>query len=271
MGDVRNHRRMADSSLCSICGENDSWRHSLINCPIARFVWALADEGVTEHMCANEDPSPKQWLFAMMETLPRDDFARVAVTLWAIWFARRKIVHEEVYKSPLSTHLFIENYLRDLSLTVKSQTLGKGGSKHNHLKWIPPRAGYVKINVDAVIEKVEVGGMVGAVCRAEDGTFLGVSVLKIRGDEGMMSGPSIFTYLVFSPEGTSAEGIARPMKLAIWRNPGARLGVQCKTQRRRPSRIRTRLGFIQTDSICNWLGEQSRDPTFAYKRLGGRS
>jgi hypothetical protein len=50
-----------------------------------------------------------------------------------------------------------------------------------------------------------------------------------------------------------------------------RLGVQSKTRRRRPSRIRTHLGFIQTDSICNWLGEQSRDPTFAYERLGGRS
>jgi hypothetical protein len=40
---------------------------------------------------------------------------------------------------------------------------------------------------------------------------------------------------------------------------------------KRPSRIMTCLGFIQTDFICNLLGEQSRDPTFAYKRLGGRS
>jgi hypothetical protein len=40
----------------------------------------------------------------------------------------------------------------------------------------------------------------------------------------MMSGPSIFAYLVFGPEGTSTEEIARPMKLAIWHNPGARLG-----------------------------------------------
>jgi ribonuclease HI len=39
----------------------------------------------------------------------------------------------------------------------------------------------VKINVDAAVEKVEVGGAVGAVCRAEDGTFLGASVLKVRG------------------------------------------------------------------------------------------
>jgi hypothetical protein len=90
-------------------------------------------------------------------------------------------------------------------------------------------------------------------------------------DEGMPNGPSIFVYLVFGPKGTSAEGIARPIKLIVWRGLGVRLRVQCKTRRTRPSQIRTYLGFIQTASICNWLGEQSRDPTLAYKRLGGRS
>jgi ribonuclease HI len=54
----------------------------------------------------------------------------------------------------------------------------KWSSKKKNLR---PQAGCVKINVDAAIEKVEVGGAVGAVCRAEDGTFLGASVLKIRG------------------------------------------------------------------------------------------
>jgi hypothetical protein len=48
-------------------------------------------------------------------------------------------------------------------------------------------------------------------------------------DEGMSNGPSIFAYLVFGPGGTSVEGIARPMKLIVWRGLGARLGVQCKT------------------------------------------
>jgi hypothetical protein len=90
-------------------------------------------------------------------------------------------------------------------------------------------------------------------------------------DEGMPNGASIFAYLVFGPGGTFAEGIARTMKFIIWRSPGARLGVQCKTRRTRPSRIRTCLGFIQIASICNWLGEQFWDPTFAYKRLRGRS
>ena len=43
MSDVRYHRNMADNCLCSICGNPDSWRHSLIDCIASRSVWALAD------------------------------------------------------------------------------------------------------------------------------------------------------------------------------------------------------------------------------------
>jgi hypothetical protein len=34
-------------------------------------------------------------------------------------------------------------------------------------------------------------------------------------DEGMTNGPSIFAYLVFGPRKTSAEEIARPMKVIV--------------------------------------------------------
>jgi ribonuclease HI len=129
----------------------------------------------------NEDPSPKLWLFAMMESLSRDDFARVAVTMWAIWYARRKIIHDEVYQSPLSTHLFIQNYLRDLSVTSTSMNLGKSGVQLKHPRWIAPCSGCVKINVDAAVAKTGRGGAVGAVCRDEAGLFLGASSLTIKG------------------------------------------------------------------------------------------
>ena len=84
-GDVRHHRQMAESSACSICGEADNWQHSLISCTVARCVWALSDEAVLEHMCRTEEPSAKNWLFSMMETLSAGEFAKMAVTLWAIW------------------------------------------------------------------------------------------------------------------------------------------------------------------------------------------
>jgi hypothetical protein len=59
----------------------------------------------------------------MIKILPREDFARIAVTLWAILYARRKIIYDDEYQGPLSTHLFIESYLQDLSIVSS----GKGG------------------------------------------------------------------------------------------------------------------------------------------------
>jgi hypothetical protein len=50
-------------------------------------------------------------------------------------------------------------------------------------------------------------------------------------DEGMPNRPSIFVYLVFGLGGVSVEEIARPMKIAAWRDPGATLGVQAKIRR----------------------------------------
>ena len=48
--DVLHHRHILASSTCGICGADDSWRHSLLDCTMARCVWALADEDMTEHM-----------------------------------------------------------------------------------------------------------------------------------------------------------------------------------------------------------------------------
>jgi hypothetical protein len=58
--DIRHHRNMSPSSACSICGAEGSWRHSLLNYAMARSVWALADEGITEYVCMNEDTDTLQ-------------------------------------------------------------------------------------------------------------------------------------------------------------------------------------------------------------------
>jgi hypothetical protein len=52
----------------------------------------------------------------MIESLSRNDFAWVSITMWAIWYTRWKIIHDTEYQSPLSNHLFVENYIRELSI-----------------------------------------------------------------------------------------------------------------------------------------------------------
>jgi hypothetical protein len=89
--DVLLHRNMSDSSACSICGARDSWRHSLIECNMARCVWVLEKDEITEHICHIEDQDARGWLVAVMQSLKHEDLIRVTVTLWAIWYARRKL------------------------------------------------------------------------------------------------------------------------------------------------------------------------------------
>ncbi|XP_071683223.1 uncharacterized protein [Lolium perenne] len=177
--DVRCRRNMATSSACCLCGAADSWRHSLIDCA-ARCVWALADEGVVEHLSKTDTPVARLWLAEMTETLSQDDFTRVAITMWAIWYAKRKIIYEEVYQSPLSTHLFIEGFLRDLAIQKPSEGR-RGAPKPVHPRWIPPAPGCVKLNVDAAMRKSSPGGAVAVICRGEAGDFMGASTLTLEG------------------------------------------------------------------------------------------
>jgi ribonuclease HI len=128
----------------------------------------------------HDNPSARLWLAEMTESLSADDFARVAVTLWAIWYARRKMIHEEVFQSPLSTHLFVENYLRDL-VVLKPAERRAAAPKTAHPRWLPPDRGCVKINVDAALRKSSPGGAVGAMCRNAEGSFIGASSLTING------------------------------------------------------------------------------------------
>jgi hypothetical protein len=102
--DLRHRRHMAGDDICQLCGATDSWRHALLECMMSRCVWALVDEEVTKHMHSMEERGAREWLATLRATLNHDDQIRVFVTLWAIWHARRKAIHEQRRQSPLSMH-----------------------------------------------------------------------------------------------------------------------------------------------------------------------
>jgi hypothetical protein len=72
------------------------------------------------------------------------------VTLWAIWHARRKAIHENIFQRPLSTHGFIDRFVTELGMTTTTPSEVKQcGRSLPH--WIPPAPILVKINVDVVV------------------------------------------------------------------------------------------------------------------------
>ena len=121
-GATRHHRKMTSTPACSICNaEVDTWRHSLFECGMARCVWALGDEEVLEHVIATRSDDARLWLFWLFETLDQSDLAKVLITMWAIWWARRRAMHDNEFQSPLSTMCFITRYLQDLEIASEKK------------------------------------------------------------------------------------------------------------------------------------------------------
>ena len=84
---------------------------------MARCVWALERGDVIGFLSQKQHLDAQGWLEEVMDTLPHDYLIRVVVTLWAIWHARRKAIHENIFQSPLSIHCFVDKYIAELEQT----------------------------------------------------------------------------------------------------------------------------------------------------------
>jgi hypothetical protein len=101
------------------------------------------------------------------------------VTLWALWHARRKIIHEGQLQSLLSTHHFVEHFISELG-QLAPVPVSKPARSAPGPKWIAPPVGFDKVNVDAV-SKNSAMGAIAVVARSRKGTFLGASAVVLRG------------------------------------------------------------------------------------------
>lgn len=88
---------MTDTSACGFCGMEDSWKHSLVECTVSRCAWALIDDELAQKVATTTEPNAKHWLFMLRDSLSHDLFVKLSVTLWAIWLARRKAIHEGIF------------------------------------------------------------------------------------------------------------------------------------------------------------------------------
>jgi hypothetical protein len=143
----------------------------------------MSEPDVADHVALSSEQTAKLWLFSMIETMKEADFVRMVVTLWAIWHAKRKAVHEDIFQSPMATMGFVNRFLTDLELSRPAKQPKKVHSPNpirSAVKWIGPPAGKTKMNTDAAIAKTKAKGVVGAVCRSE-GVFLGASAVVFDG------------------------------------------------------------------------------------------
>jgi hypothetical protein len=116
--------------------------------------------------------------------LNHDELTRMTVSLWAIWYARRKLIHEGINQSPYAMLNFVINFIAELdqlSARPEPPLQTAPAQANQNFKWIPPVQGSMKINVDAAISTNHNVGTAAAVCRDSDGAYLGSSMLVIHG------------------------------------------------------------------------------------------
>jgi hypothetical protein len=85
---------MAPTSRYSICGGQDSWRHSLLECNRASCVWVLQGEELLSFNNHTQLDDAQGWLHEAMSKLQHDVLVRLVVMMWSIWYARQKAIHE---------------------------------------------------------------------------------------------------------------------------------------------------------------------------------
>ena len=88
-------------------------------------------------MSMNRSDNAREWLFSMFECLPKDELVTMIVTLWAIWAARRKLIHEGVFQTPFATHGFILKYLSEIQVLERPEKEKKAPAPRS-AQWIPP-------------------------------------------------------------------------------------------------------------------------------------
>lgn len=58
---------------------------------------ALEHEESVENLGEMQEENSTGWLANLIETMPHANLIWVLVTLWAIWYARRKVVYESIF------------------------------------------------------------------------------------------------------------------------------------------------------------------------------
>jgi hypothetical protein len=115
----------------------------------------------------------------MLETLPHDQFIRLTITMWAIWGARRKAIHEDMFQSPLSTYGFIHSFLREISGLQKPKVHKQVASIGARFipPWLPTQA-ESRCGSFKIFKKK---GVATVFCKDHNGHYLGSSALVLPG------------------------------------------------------------------------------------------
>ncbi|GMI66655.1 hypothetical protein like AT4G29090 [Hibiscus trionum] len=170
-----HHKRIAINTNCLRCnGNTESIEHVLRDCPFTHHVW----QGLGVTWPANVDSvSYFEWLSWLFKQQGVHSRELITYTVWAIWTARNKHMHEGKFQNVQSLITYILGCVSEYKSCMQSQ-----GSCQLQIerRWSPPPEGYTKRNADACCLPATKKAFSGFVLRNNQGKVLGSGIKNQR-------------------------------------------------------------------------------------------
>ncbi|GMI87603.1 hypothetical protein like AT4G29090 [Hibiscus trionum] len=168
-------RKLAADPLCNKCFQApEDVIHVICDCFYAKQLWsALWIREPTNAIYL----SFREWLEEVFNINGIQNTQEIITTIYALWFARNKLVFEGIITRVEEIITYVKGYCLDLQLTQSSLS---PGSTQVTVRWRPPIAPAVKINVDASFYLATNSANMGIVIRDSEDFILGAKCSKME-------------------------------------------------------------------------------------------
>jgi ribonuclease HI len=229
-------RHIPATDECIFCGKTEHVEHIFLLCPFARAVWDIVKQQFSIILNRKALRSMQQWLFDFLRRSTDVQATVLAVTCWHIWEARNDARNDKGMLQVVRITDKIKVYTDSIILhCYKKRSATR--CEPSSVRWIPPPADTICVNVDAAIFAEEQRMGWGAVFRDHEGSFL------LAASEGLSGSPC--------PE--MAEALAVRGALQVAAEKGFQyilLATDCLSMVQRilsPGRDRSAVGIVVED------------------------
>lgn len=173
--------------VCPMCIRDvEDLLHVFFDCQYASQCWNHIG---LQYDMTNVHSAP-EWLLNKVNEGDPQEVVKVVTVLWGIWHGRNKLVWENKTIAP---SVVVDWSSRSISEWQQAQknikTRGRGVEdrvRRETVRWKPPEAGHLKINVDASLSQETDSYALGMVIRDDKGGFVEGKVVRLHYVESAM-------------------------------------------------------------------------------------
>ena len=174
VGSELQHRNIKRGIVCVACGREENVLHRFWQCPHSQFVWEIinslgASHGAVPPGDVRTSRDLQQWFLEWLGKVHDSELDTAMMTLYHLWLSRNEARDSQQMEDPGVLAKRVINLTEEWRNIQEAKT-PKPPVQTEH--WLPPQAGWTKINADGAMTRSSGVGGGGVVARDHHGSFI---------------------------------------------------------------------------------------------------